>query len=168
MKKLLNRQGVRFLQPPQLLTLALALVAMVVFIDLGAAQQKGVEKSRPTGAVEKQPATEEKAVGKASPKPMTGELTGKVTGVDPTAKTFTVMFQGRAITFSAARLRKLATVGENIAIAFTANPGELPMATSTTESGSNAGAERVKKNYQHCDDHTHGQNPLNSLNVCTY
>jgi hypothetical protein len=166
MKKLLNCQGARFLQPPQLLTLALALVAMVVVTGLGVAQQKGEERGRPTGAVEKQPATGEKAVGKASPKPMTGELTGKVAGVDPTAKTFTVMVQGRAVTFSAAKLSKLPTVGENIDIAFTANPGQLPMATSSTESGSNA--RKPKKPYQHCDDHTHGQNPLNSLNVCTY
>ncbi|MFI5395988.1 MAG: hypothetical protein ACHQ9S_10685 [Candidatus Binatia bacterium] len=117
-------------------------------------QQKGVEK---------QPATGEKAVGKASSKPMAGELTGKVTGVDPTAKTFTVMVQGRAVTFSAAKLGKLPRAGENIDIAFTSNPGGPPMATSATESG----AKQVKKPYQHCDDHTY-RNPLNSLNVCTY
>jgi hypothetical protein len=159
----------------RLLTLALALAGLAVLTDLSVAQQKDKEKSPPRSGETKPTPTkapgkssERVADAKASPKPMTGELTAKVTGVDPTAKTFTVMVQGRAATFSAAKLRKLPTVGENIAIAFTVNPGELPMATSSAESASNAGAERVKKPNQHCDDHTHGSNPLNSLNLCTY
>ena len=102
---------------------------------------------------------------KASPKPMIGELTGKVTGVDSTAKTFTVIFQERAITFSAAKLSKLPTVGKSIHIAFTANPGELPMATSPTGSGSNAA--KTKEKYEHCGPlDGHFGNPISTLNVC--
>jgi hypothetical protein len=127
-----------------------------------AGQQKGVEKP---------PATAEKAVGQAAPRPMTGELTGKVTGVDPAAKTFTVMVQGRAVTFSAARLSKVPTVGENIDMAFTENPGGPPMATSSTASSAAAGARGVKKPYQHCGnkDVPGGyHDPLYTLNVCTF
>jgi len=41
----------------KLLTLAVALVALAAFADLGVAQQKGEERSRPTGVEMKQPAT---------------------------------------------------------------------------------------------------------------
>jgi len=123
----------------KLLTLALALVALAVFSGLGVAQQKGVEKSQPTGVEKKQPATREKEAVKGKAAIYKHEITGKVTGVDPTAKTFTVMIQGKAITFSAANLSKLPTVGKMIDITYTWNPGEPPMATSTTESGSKVG-----------------------------
>ncbi len=159
----------------KLLTLVLALVGLAVLTDLSVARQKDQEKSPPRSGETKPTPTnapgkssERLADAKTSPRPMTGELTAKVTGVDPTARTFTVIFQDRAITFSAARLSKLPAVGENIDIAFTAKPGELPMATSPAEPGSTARATRTKTPLQHCDDHTHGQNPLNSLNVCTY
>ena len=125
----------------KLLTLALALVALAVFSGLGVAQQKGVEKSQPTGVEKKQPATGEKKTVKGNDATTYkhNKMTAKVTGVDPTAKTFTIMIQGKAITFSAANLSKLPTVGKMIDITYAWNPGEPPMATSTTESGSKVG-----------------------------
>ena len=155
----------------KLLTLALALVALAAFSGLSAAQQKGEQKSRPEGVEMEQPATGEKeTVDKASPKLMTGEVTGRVTGIDPTAKTFTVMVQGRAITFSAAKLNKLPTVEENIDITFTLKPDQLPIVTSTARSGSmrGGGLRQPVGGKCHCNHHT-GSNlgPLRSLNVCT-
>ena len=97
------------------------------------------QKSQPTGVEKKQPATGEKEAVKGKAAIYKHEITGKVTGVDPTAKTFTIMIQGKAITFSAANLSKLPTVGKMIDITYTWNPGEPPMATSTTESGSKVG-----------------------------
>jgi len=155
----------------KLLTLALALAGLAVLTDLSIAQQKDMENSPPKSGESKPTPT--KAPGKSServadakppPRPMTGELTAKVTGVDPTAKTFTVIFQDRTITFSAAKLSKLPTVGETIAIAFTAKPGELPMAASPAESGSKA-ARKYGGN-KHCYDPRPYSGPLTSLNVC--
>jgi len=125
------------------------------------------QKSQPTGVEKKQPATgEKKAVDKASPKLITGKLTGKVTGADPRAKTFTVMVQGRAITFSAAMLSKLPTVGEIVDITFTLKPDELPLATSMARPGSTAGSTLKPGGYCHCNSHSSVRPPLKSLNVC--
>lgn len=138
-------------------------IALVLALMLGTSN--GViaadQKSRPTGVEKKQPATGEKTVDKASPELVTGELTGKVTGVDPTAKTFTAMTQGRAITFSAARLSTLPTVGELIDISFTWEPGRTPNATSTTEPGS----EAQRKKTEHCSAPHKLCGPLESLNL---
>ena len=145
------------------LTGVLALMLALMFGASSVVIAAEAERKATPGVEMKQPATgEKKTVAKASPKLVTGEITGKVTGVDPTAKTFTVMAQGRAITFSAARLSKLPTVGKNIDVAFAWNPDELPMATSTTESGSTAG--RKYGGNKHCYGHQH--DPLASLNVC--
>ena len=148
----------------KLLTLGLALVALVAFTGLSTALQKGVDKSPPKGVEMERPATgEKKTVNKASPKLMTGEVTGKVTGVDPTAKTFTVMVQGRAITFSATRLSKLPTIGQTIDITYTWNPDQPPIATATTESGSTASA---RSKYEHCSEYGgHRGDPLVTLNL---
>jgi len=154
----------------KLLTLALALVALAVFSGLGVAQQKGVEKSQPTGVEKKQPATGEKEAVKGKAAIYKHEITGKVTGVDPTAKTFTVMVQGRAITFSAAKLNKLPTVEENIDITFTLKPDQLPIVTSTARSGSmrGGGLRQPVGGKCHCNHHTGSDlGPLRSLNVCT-
>lgn len=131
------------------------------------------QKSQPTGVEMKQPATgEKKTVDQASPKLITGKLTGKVTGVDPTAKTFTTIIQGRAITFSAARLSKLPTVGENMDITFTLNPdGELPLVTSTARPGSTTDSTpkpRIGGGNEHCNSHSSMRPPFRSLNVCSY
>ena len=93
-------------------------------------------------------------------------MTAKVTGVDPTAKTFTVMIQGKAITFSAAELSNLPTVGKMIDITYTWNPGEPPMATSTTESGSKVGTGEEEGQLQRsrCDCYYCSQ-PFRSLNI---
>lgn len=124
------------------------------------------QKSQPTGGERKgQPGQD--PLYPRSPKLVTGELTGKVTGVNPMAKTFNVMVQGRAITVSAARLSKLPTVGENIYITFALEPAGLPMATSTTEAGSTARPHIGGK--QHCYHPLIPRpNPLISLNVCKY
>jgi hypothetical protein len=149
-------------------TPVLALAAMVILAGPAFAQQKATGASGPAGAVANPPATAGPTAGRTSPASMTGSLTGKVTAVDAQARTFAVMVQGRAISFSAAALGKLPTVGQSVDVAFTARPGERPTATSIAETGAGASAQREKKKYQHCDDHTHGQNPLNSLNACTY
>lgn len=129
----------------------------------GIESETPVKAKPPVGVEKKQPATgEKKTVDKASPELVTGELTGKVTGVDPMAKLFTVMVQGRAITFSGARLSKLPTVGETIDITFTLKPDELPLATSTS-----TGASTLKPGgYCHCNSHSSVRPPLKSLNVC--
>jgi hypothetical protein len=113
----------------------------------------------------KQPATgEKKTVDKALPKQIIGEATGNVTGVSPASKTFTAMIQGRAITFSAARLSKLPTVGENIDITFTVQPDQLPIAKSTAKSGSETGST-LKPGYEHCSAPHKLCGPLQSLNL---
>lgn len=158
----------------RLLTLALALVALAVFSGLGVAQQNGVEKNQPADVEKKQPATEEKKTVKGYDAPTyKNKMTAKVMGVDPRAKTFTVMVEGKAVTFSAAKLSKFPTVGENIDITFTWNPGEPPMATSTTESGSKAGtSEEEKQKATHCGGKQWGGTPLYSLHLggpdCNY
>jgi len=150
------------------LTLALAIALLTAFAGLSAAQQKGEQKSQPTGIEMKQPAIgEKKTVDKASPELVTGELTGKVTGVDPMAKFFTVMVQGRAITFSAARLSKLPTVGETIDITFTLKPDELPLVTSTARPGSTTDSTLKPGGKCHCNSHSWVRPPLKSLNVCS-
>ena len=132
-----------------LLTLTLALIAIAVFSGLSAAQPKGVDK--------------------ASPKPMTGELTGTVTGVEPGSKTFTVAFQGRAITFSAAKLGQPPKVGETVAITFTENPGGPPMATTATVADSTARTRVGGKAHCGNKDVPGGyHDPLYTLNVCQF
>jgi hypothetical protein len=133
----------------------------------GIESETPVKAKPPVGVEMKQPATGEKAVDKASAKLITGKLTGKVTGVDPTAKAFTVMVQGRAITFSAAELSTLPTVGEIVDITFTLKPDELPLATSTARPGSTADSTlRPVGGYCHCNSHSSVRPPLKSLNVC--
>lgn len=143
----------------KLLTLTLALVALVAFAGFSAAQQKAEEK--------KPPATGEKEAVKGNDATTyKHEITGKVAGVDPTAKTFTVIIQGKAITFSAADLSKLPTVGKIFDITYTWNPGEPPMATSTTESGSKIGTGEEEGQLQRsrCDCYYCSQ-PFRSLNI---
>ena len=93
-----------------LLTSVLALAVLAAFTGPGTAQPQGGEKRRPTGTEERPPATGAKTVDKASPKLMTG----KVIRVDPTAKTFTAMIDGKAVTFAAPKLKSLPTVGATV------------------------------------------------------
>ncbi len=101
----------------KLLILALAIAFLAAFTGLAAAQQKGEQKNQPTSVEKKQPATGKKTVDKASPKLMTGKVAGKVTGVDPTAKTFTAMIQDKAVTYNVKNLKSLPKVGDIIYIA---------------------------------------------------
>ncbi|MFA6922207.1 MAG: hypothetical protein WC216_10210 [Gallionella sp.] len=71
-----------------LLSLAVALVALTVFPGVGVAQQKD-EEIKPTTA----PVLEQKAEMR--------EITGKVTKVDPKTNTFTVKGEGVEVTLSA-------------------------------------------------------------------
>lgn len=113
----------------KLLTIALALMVLAAFADLGVAQQKGEErKPGVRGAFEE---TRQSAPGERGVKldrPVL-QMTGKVTGVDPTGKTFTVMSKGQAVTVSAAKLPALPKIGEIIDITYTQTPGGPMQAT---------------------------------------
>ncbi len=155
----------------KLLTITVSLIVSASFTGLSAAQEKRAEEKKlPAVPPSRTYAPGDAHYGstdKPSPKSITGEITGKVTGVDPMAKHFNVIFQGRAITFSAARLSKLPTVGENINITFDVEPAGLPMATSTTAAGSTARPHIGGK--KHCYHPLIPRpSPLISLNVCDY
>ena len=66
-----------------------------------------------------QRAEEMRQVDKASPKLMTG----KVTQVDAKAQTFTIMTQGKSVTFSAATLRALPAIGDMVDVTYIVTPG---------------------------------------------
>jgi hypothetical protein len=113
----------------KLLTLALALVALTVFTGLSVgqgAQQKDKQKSPPTSGETKQPAAEAKNSAHA----METMMTGTVTQVNEKAKTFTVMANGKEVTFSAKEMRALPAVGDVIDITYTQTPGGPLVATS--------------------------------------
>lgn len=95
----------------KLLTLTLALAVLATF--------SGLATAATTVKSSKSNSSDRVAADQASPK----LLTGKVTAVNSQAKTFTVMAQGKAVVFSAAKLSKLPTVGEIIDITYTENPG---------------------------------------------
>ena len=103
----------------KLATVTLALVALVAFADLGVAQQKGKEKSQPTGVETKQPATGEKTVDKASPKLMTG----KVTQVNEKERTFTLVAKGKEYRFTYLKIEWPLKVGEVVDVTYTGTPG---------------------------------------------
>lgn len=58
------------------------------------------------------------------------KMTGKVTQVNPTGKTFTVMAKGKPFTFGSKSLKVLPKVGEVIDITYTEKPGG-PMEATT-------------------------------------
>ena len=96
-----------------LLTLAFVLVILAVFSSRGIAQQKTQERGQPTGVEMKQPATGEKKMDKASP----ALARIKVLKVNESAKTFTVMVEGREKTLTAPDLKSLPKAGDTIQIA---------------------------------------------------
>lgn len=146
----------------KLLTVALGVVVLAAFADLGAAQQKGEErKAKVRGAFEetRQPAPGERGVKLDKP---VLQMTGKVTQVNPTANTFTVMAKGEEVTFSAkqklnaltqgnvpltakgkevtvsaAKLPALPKVGEIVDITYTQTPGGPMEATTINTTKSN-------------------------------
>ena len=110
------------------LTFTLTLTILVVFTSLSAAQER-------------------KAGEKPAEKPTQGKLpfvgkqqmmTGKVTLVNPAAKTFTITSSnGQAVTFSGARLPTLPMVGQIIDITYTQTPGGPMEAVNLNSSKSN-------------------------------
>jgi hypothetical protein len=103
----------------KLATVTLALIALVDFADLGIAQQKGKEKSQPTGVETKQPATGEKTVDKASPKLMTGT----VTQVNEKERTFTLVSKGKEYRFTFQKLEWPLKVGAVVDVTYTGTLG---------------------------------------------
>jgi len=94
----------------KLLTMTVALTVLTTFSGLATAATS-VKASKSNQS--------ERTADKASPKLMTG----KVTAVNPVAKTFTVMSNGQAVTFSAAKLPSLPIVGQILDITYTQTPG---------------------------------------------
>jgi hypothetical protein len=116
---LVNREEERSTTMKKLLALAFALGFAIVFIDRGVAQQK-VEDKGQLSATTKQPATSSaKTVDAPSQKLM---VTGKVMQVDPATKTFTVMANGKPVTFHGANLKLLPKPGDVLDITYTENP----------------------------------------------
>jgi len=110
----------------KLLTLALALAVLATFSGLATAAT-----SVRSG---KSNSSERVAADKASPKLMTG----KVTQVNPTAKTFTVQTTNGLVTFNAATLPALPKVGEMVDITATPTPAGPMNATTVRSSKSNS------------------------------
>lgn len=102
------------------LTFTLMLTILMAFTTLATAQQKAQEKK---GSIKLD-------------KPVL-QMTGKVTQVNPTANTFTVMSNGQAVTFSAAKLPALPKVGEIIDITHTQTSGGPMEATTIKTTKSN-------------------------------
>ncbi|WP_337286322.1 hypothetical protein [Candidatus Methylomirabilis sp.] len=91
-------------------------------------------------------AQERKVMEKPAEKPTQGKLpfvgkqqlmTGKVTQVNPTANTFTVMANGQMVTFNGTNLNALPKVGEIIDITYTQTPGGPMRATTVNNTKSN-------------------------------
>jgi hypothetical protein len=116
----------------QWITLALTFTLLMALASPGAAQQKA-------GETEKPGALKGGAAGMSAPRPSSPSLmTGKVTGVNGAAKTFTVMAKGTAVTFTAAKLKVLPKVGEIVDITYTGIPGGPLEATTVKGSKSNS------------------------------
>jgi hypothetical protein len=95
--------------------LTLALLSLPAFC---AAQQRGEDMRQ---------------AGKASPKLMTG----KVTQVDASAKSFTIVAGGKSATFSAARLKALPAIGDVVDVTYVVTPGGAMEASNLDLSKSN-------------------------------
>lgn len=82
----------------KLLTLALAIVALAAFANLGAAQQTGGERKGPTQ----------------------GELSkcGTVTNVNHRAKTFNITATGKEVTFDASEMKILPSLGDTVVVTY--------------------------------------------------
>lgn len=96
----------------KLLTVALGVVMLMAFADLGVAQQKGVVKSPLMGGEMKPPTPEKKKMDKASPQLMQA----KVLEVNESTKTVTVMANGKTFTLDAKNLKSLPKPGEIVSM----------------------------------------------------
>ena len=114
------------------LTFTLTLTVLMTFTKLAAEQKAANPKSPATGPTQYSQDSLRKGVG-PPPRPLDPKghklMTGKVTQVNPTAKTFTVMAKGQAVTFTAANLT-LPKVGEILDITYTETPGGTKKATT--------------------------------------
>ena len=86
------------------------------------------------GTAAAQGGMEKRAVEKATPILM---KSCKVTKVDGTAKTFTVVTEGKEFTFSGAKLRSLPTVGQVLDVTYNQTGGGLLEASNLNLSKSN-------------------------------
>ena len=137
----------------KLQTLALTLTSLFIWASVGSAQQKGANKSKASGveaehrvkdwsqsnkyfcwdnaqtvgfwSVDYVPGPAFFCVGPYTRRPEYEPMTGKITAVDPRAKTFTVTIQSKIqiksqpkdLTFSAVKLKTLPTVGTIVDLA---------------------------------------------------
>ncbi len=118
------------------MTLAVGAAVLVAFTGLSAAQERKAGKEQQDLKAWEKPA-EKPTQGKL---PFVGKqqlMTGKVTQVNPTANTFTVMANGQMVTFNGANLNALPKVGEIIDITYTQTPGGPMSATTINNSKSN-------------------------------
>lgn len=120
------------------LTFALALMVLAAFTGLGVAQQKGEEqKAKVRGAFEETKTARPRGEGVKLDEPVLQRMTGKVIRDNQSGKTFTVMANGKEVTFNAAKLKVLPKVGEIIDITYTGNPGGPMEAVKLNSSKSN-------------------------------
>ena len=130
------------------LTVTLVLVTLAAFSDSAVAQPQSTQKTKqpePTKPPVSLEATTVKGSKSNSDNRSTQDkasplvMTGKVTAVDPKAKTFTVTAKGKPFTFSAAELKgPLPEVGKILDITYTqATPGGTLKSIALNSSRSN-------------------------------
>jgi hypothetical protein len=135
------------------LALASALVALTIFIDPGAAQQKDKEKSPLAGVDTKSTTVKGSKSNSDNRAAVSPELmTGEVTQVNEKAQAFTIGANGRQFTFSAKKLNALPEVGETIGITYTQTPGGPREATTVKSSKVTQGDDTSGRIF--CGDNT--------------
>jgi hypothetical protein len=115
--------------------LMFAFAVAFALADRGIAQQKAEDKSQAGAATQQPAASERRSLDKASPILM---LTGKVTQVDPAARTFTVAAKGKLVTFRGGNLKSLPKPGDVVDIRYADTPGGPAEAINLNSSKSNA------------------------------
>lgn len=96
------------------LTLALAIALLTAFAGLSAAQQqKGEQKSQPTGVEMKQTGGERKGPTQGEP-----SKCGTVTNVNHRAKTFNITATGKEVTFDASEMKILPSLGDTVVVTY--------------------------------------------------
>ena len=127
------------------LTFTLTLAVLMTFTKLAAEQKAANPKSPATGPTQYSQDSLRKGVPPSPPPPRPIDpkglklMTGKVTQVNPTAKTFTVMAKGKSVTFIAQAPGELTLlkVGQILDITYTQTPGGPMKAITTNTSKSN-------------------------------
>jgi len=130
------------------LTFTLTLAVLMTFTKLAAEQKAANPKSPATGPTQYSQDSLRKGVPPTTPPPPPPRpfdpkghklMTGKVTQVNPTAKTFTVMAKGKSVTFIAQAPGELTLpkVGQILDITYTQTPGGPMKAITINNSKSN-------------------------------